>query len=558
MNRILTAFYSLRLSHILFSVKHLCILLFALAVNTNFNLLNAQTIPSIEWQKTFGGQYDDSALCIEQTTDGGYIIAGSSESNNGDVSGNHGHSDFWIVKLDLAGSLLWQKSLGGGYNESSWSIQQTTDGGYIVVGNSISNDGDVSGNHPDGNGYYSYDYWIVKLDSGGNMMWQECLGGGDEDHAFSVQQTTDNGFIIAGYATSTDGDVIGNHNSTGDYWVVKLSESGMMEWQKCLGGYSADIGYCIYQTTDGGYVVAGSSHSDDGDVTENHPADNGSNTYDYWITRLDTSGNLLWQKSFGGSDDDEAISIQQISDGNFIVAGYSESNDGDVSDNYGLRDFWVIKIDTAGSLLWQKSLGGSEYEVAFSIRQTTDGGFIIAGYTSSEDGQVSDNQGGYDIWIVKLNMSGNLVWQKCLGGTGYDSAHSIRETTDGGYIIAGNSTSIDGDVSGNQGEKDFWIVKLTSDLSTGLESTYSNSFSIYPNPVQAQLIINLTSFSDDITIRIYDLAGRIQYFGSYVSDLVFNNSFQLNIENLADRFYTIQITNNKTGECEVRKFVKMK
>ena len=151
-----------------------------------------------------------------------------------------------------------------------------------------------------------------------------------------------------------------------------------------------------------------------------------------------------------------------------------------------------------------------------------------------------------------------MLGQKWLGGTGYDSAHSIRETTDGGYIIAGNSTSIDGDVSGNQGEKDFWIVKLTSDLSTGLESTYSNSFSIYPNPVQAQLIINLTSFSDDITIRIYDLAGRIQYFGSYVSDLVFNNSFQLNIENLADRFYTIQITNNKTGECEVRKFVKMK
>ena len=266
--------------------------------------------PSIDWQKSFGGTGEDYGTSIQQTTDGGYIVAGYSGSTDGDVIGNHGSYDYCVLKLDSSGDITWQKSLGGSGYDYLTSIQQTSDGGYVVAGNSNSNGGDVSGSHG------SYDYWVVKLTSLGDITWQKCIGGMSEDHLSSIQQTSDGGYILAGESQSNDGDVSGIHGSY-DYWVVKLTSMGTIEWQKSLGGIGYDSAQSIKQTSDDGYIVAGYSGSTDGDVTGNHGG------YDSWVLKLTSAGVLEWQKSLGGTGSDNAVSIQQTSNGGYIVVGYS-------------------------------------------------------------------------------------------------------------------------------------------------------------------------------------------------------------------------------------------
>jgi len=432
------------------------------------SILHAQNSPNIIWQKTLGGTSDDYAYSIQQIADGGFIVAGNSYSNDGDVLGNHGYGDYWIVKLDSLGIIKWKKTLGGTNVDVAYSIQQASDEGFIVAGYSYSNDGDVSGNH----GGFG-DYWIVKLDDAGNIEWQKALGGTNADVGRSIQQTTDGGFIVAGSSSSLNGDVTGNHGEE-DYWVVKLNSSGLIEWQKSLGGTGADVARLIRQTSDGGYVVTGYSYSNNGNVTGHH-GDN--TTSDYWVVKLNSSGSIEWQKSLGGTVDDDARSVQPTDDGGFIVAGGSSSNDGNVTGNHGYNDYWVVKLNSSGSLEWQTSLGGTGDDYSLSIQQSSDGGFLAAGYSSSDDGDVSGNIGYYDYWIVKLNSPGNLEWQKSLGGTDYDAAWSIQQTADGGSIAAGYTASLDGDVSGQHddstGTFDYWIVKLSAenDLCEDLEVT---------------------------------------------------------------------------------------
>ena len=372
-----------------FSVKHfITIALTLICFNAQ---VFSQATPIIQWQKTLGGSSSDEAHSIQQTTDGGYIVVGIAYSNDGDVTNNHGSHDYWVVKLDANGNRIWQKTLGGSSIEDAWSIQQTTDGGYIVAGYTESNDGDVTGNHG------GADSWIIKLDDNGNKIWQKTLGGSSADGAQSIQQTTDGGYIVAGSTASNDGDVTGNH---GDYdaWIVKLDPNGNKLWQKTLGGSSADGAQSIQQTTDGGYIVAGDTYSNDGDVTGNHGG------YDYWVVKLDANGNRIWQKTLGGTRGEQAYSIKQTKDGGYIVAGLTYSNDGDVTGNNGsssFSDYWIVKLDANGNKLWQKTLGGSSSEIAYSIQQTSDGGYVVAGGTGSNDGDVTGNHGS-DYWIVKL------------------------------------------------------------------------------------------------------------------------------------------------------------
>jgi hypothetical protein len=307
------------------------------------------------------------------------------------VSGNNGYYVACVVKLNSSGDILWQKCLGGTYDDYARSIQQTSDTGFILAGYTFSNDGDVSGNH----GFS--DAWVVKLNSSGDIIWQKCFGGTNEDYAYSIQQTSDSGFIVAGYTFSNDGDVSGYHGYF-DYWVVKLNSSGDIEWQKCLGGTYYDYAYSIQQTSNGGFIVAGSTNSNNGDVSGYH------GYFDYWVVKLNSSGDIEWQKCLGGTNNDYANSIQQTSDGGFIVAGYTESNDGDVSGYHGGDyDAWVVKLNSSGDILWQKCLGGTIDDRAYSIQQTSDGGFIVAGFTVSNDGDVSGNHGASDAWVVKLN-----------------------------------------------------------------------------------------------------------------------------------------------------------
>lgn len=351
-------------------------------------------------------------------------------------------------------AIQWQKTLGGSSDDYGFNIQQTADEGYIVAGVTYSTDSDVTANQGEA------DYWIVKMSATGTIQWQKTFGGSAEDYAFSIQQTADGGYIVAGLTNSTDGDITVNH---GDYdcWIVKLNATGTIQWQKTFGGSLEDVALGIQQTTDGGYIVAGYTKSTDGDVTVNH------GDFDYWIIKLNATGTIQWQKALGGTGQDHATCIQQTADGGYIVAGSSNSYDGDVAENLGSYDFWVVKLNAIGAIQWQKALGGSYIDEAQSIQQTADGGYIVAGNTDSADGDVSGYHGSYDYWVVKLNAIGTIQWQKTLGGSSDDVATCLQQTTDGGYIVAGWTYSTDGDVIRNNWDYyyvgyDYWIVKLSA------------------------------------------------------------------------------------------------
>ena len=479
---------------------------------------------NIEWETNLGGSIDDTAYSIKQTNDGGYIVAGFSMSTNGDVGGNNGSLDLWIVKLDNTGILVWETNLGGSTIDNAYSIQQTTDNGYIVAGSSGSNDGDVGGNNGQN------DFWIVKLDSTGSLVWETNLGGSNLDIARSIEQTTDSGYIVAGSSNSTNGDVGGN-NGANDFWIVKLDSTGSLVWETNLGGSNDDFAHSIEQTTDGGFIVAGRSESANGDVGGN----NGG--IDFWIVKLDSTGILVWETNLGGSNWDEASSIEQTTDEGYIVTGLSFSNDGDVGGNNGNSDYWIVKLDSTGSLVWETNLGGNSTDEAYSIAQTTDGGYIVAGYSFSIDGDVGGNYGQKDYWILKLDSTGNLVWETNIGGSDNDIARSIEQTTDGGYIIAGSSSSINNDVGGNNGANDFWIVKLDGTL--GIEDNTASKISISPNPTSNT--ISIANISEEITkIEILDLQGRLMLS----QNNIINNT--INLSNLQSATYLIKIHVGRT------------
>jgi len=471
-----------------------------------FSFFLAICQPTIQWQKSLGGTSFDGALSILQTNDGGYIVAGRSSSIDIDVSSNYGSYDFWVVKLNNIGAIEWQKSLGGTNFDGATSIQQTNDGGYIVAGVSYSNDGQVSGNHG------GCDFWVIKLTNIGIIEWQKSLAGSDYDQANSIKQTNDGGYIVAGTSFSYDGDVSGNHGLD-DFWVVKLSSIGTIEWQKNLGGTDGEAAFSIHETNDGGYMVAGASNSNDGDVSGNH------GNSDLWVVKLNNTGTILWQKSLGGLGYESLGSIQQTNEGGYIVAGYSDSNDGDVSGNHGGLDYWIVKLTNEGAIEWQKSLGGSGDDFAYSIKQSNDGGYIVAGQSLSNDGDVSDNHGSVDYWVVKLTSIGAIEWQKSLGGTGAEHTFSVQQTTDGGYIVAGRSDSNDGDVSGNHGSFDYWVVKLNTCQPNESSLTFNecNPFSVngitYSNSgIYTQTLTNERGCDSVLTISAEILDFNAQIF----------------------------------------------
>jgi uncharacterized delta-60 repeat protein len=363
----------------------------------------------ISWAKSYGGAGDDRAYSIGQTSDGGYIVAGDTWS----LSLPPGNYDFWVLKLKSDGAVSWQKTYGGASGDSARSIQQTSDGGYIVAGCTSSFDADWWG-----------DFWVLKLNGDGTISWQKRYGGTSDDSAYSIQQTSDGGYIVAGYTWSFGA-------GSEDLWVLKLNSDGTVSWQKTYGGAYYDWSRSIQQTSDGGYVVAGciDSFGAGGDL---------------WVLKLNIDGTVAWQKRYGGANHDYASSIQQTIDGGYIVAGYSLS--------FGTNgDFWVLKLNSNGTVAWQKRYDGGTEDSAKSIQQTKDGGYIVAGYT------YSFGAGRSDFWVLKLKNDGTVSWQKRYGGASTDRASSIQQTSDGGYIVAGDTRSF------GAGDFDFWVLKLKSD-----------------------------------------------------------------------------------------------
>ncbi len=500
-----------------------------------FSSLTAQ---SFEWQKCYGGSYSETLGSIRQTHDGGFIIAGASSSHNGDVTENNGNADYWIVKIDSVGVIEWEKSFGGSGTEWTTSIEQTFDRGYIICGTTQSNDGDVTGHHAGID-----DWWIVKLDSAGSMQWQKTLGGSGEDEPMCIKQTMDKGYIIAGETESNDGDISSN-NGIGDYWIVKLDSAGSIQWQKTLGGSNEDVARSILQTSDGGYIVAGESMGGGPNVIGNHGLS------DYWIVKLDGYGIIQWQKSYGGSDYDAAYSFKQTSDNGYIIAGYTRSNNGDVTGCHGSTayDCWIVKIDSIGVLQWQKALGGSNYDVAHDVEQTNDGSYIIIGTTYSYDGDITMNHGNYDCWIIKLNSSGNILWQQTFGGSNYEEGLSIVQTNDGSTIIAGQTISTDGDIIGNHGSYDIWIAKLSKDV--GVENYLANEKICYsPNPTSGIINIQIPQqFGQTKTLEIFDYIGKLQVIKT-------DNFSDVDMSFLTSGLYFIVLTNNG-NERQTIKIIK--
>ena len=498
------------------------------------SVVSAQN-PSIEWQKNYGGSNRDHSWDVKQTSDGGYVIAGFSVSDDIDLNSNQGVADSWILKIDSVGNQEWNKSLGGSLNDVAYSIQQTADGGYVMAGYTASNDGDVS-NHKGKN-----DYWVVKLSSIGSVEWNKCLGGSENDVAFSIQQTTDHGFVVAGYSYSSDGDVDTNKGNN-DYWIVKLDSLGGIIWNKSLGGTDYDNALSIQQTTNGGYIVVGNSLSINGDVDSNH------GNHDSWIVKLNPLGSIVWSKCFGGTNREDARSVQQTADGGYIVAGASYSNNGDVAINYGGRDGWVFKLSSNGNIEWEKSLGGTHNDYINSIQQTADGGYIVAGNSSSDNGDLTSNQGSEDYWVIKLNSTGNIEGQKSVGGDKSDVANFIRQTADGGFIATGFTSSNNGDVTNNYGDDDYWVIKFLPIFPNSIEHTTINEplLLINPNPVRNEL--NITSNLNITNLQIYDIQGRSQL------SLSGNIPTKINTTDLVCGIYFIRLETSK-GIIE-QKFIK--
>lgn len=406
--------------------------------------------PALSFQRSMGGSSSEKAMSCQQATDGGYIVSGYSSSSNGDIVGAHGNTDAWVIKLTSTGTISWKYVFGGPGSESAQCIRQTSDGGYIFAGYCTMNGGDVLGN------YGSNDFWVVKLNATGTAVWKRCYGGTGVENAYSIRETFDGGYIVAGFTGSTDVDVVTTNHGGNDAWLLKLNSAGIMEWSKTYGGIDNDYANDVVQTSDTGYLFTGYASSSGGDLTINH------GMTDLWTVKTDKNGAIQWQKAMGGSDWEYGYSCLQMKDGTYAVAGIAYSSDGDVTTQKGNGDIWVIRYSATGSVLWQKTYGGSIEDEGRAVVETAGGGLCVSGTVGSADTNVSSNHGGADVWVVKLSATGAIQWEKTFGGSVADEGFALANTSDGGYLFAGASTSTDGDLTGNLGFSDLWVGKLAA------------------------------------------------------------------------------------------------
>ncbi len=346
-------------------------------------------IPSVEWIKTYDYGSVSLGSCVRQTSDKGFIIVGETGIDTVEYGDTVVNVDVYLIKTDSLGNMLWQKTFGGSEQDDGEAVQQTNDSGYIIVG-TTSSFGDT----------ISCDACLIKTDRLGNLQWQRTFGGYSNDYGYSVQQTNDGGYILAGQQFSFGpGD--------GKAWLIKTDTLGNLTWQKSFGDSYESGASSVRQTIDEGYIIVGYVSG-----------------YDVYLVKTDSSGNLQWQKELGGQEDERGISIQQTKDGGFIITGYTESFGNWV-------DVYLVKTDSLGNSEWQKNFGGNHIDAGLSVQQTQDLGFIISGSTQSY------GRGGTDVYLIKTDSLGNIKWQKTFGDSWTDEGNSVQQTNDGGYIITG-------------------------------------------------------------------------------------------------------------------------
>ena len=381
------------------------------------------------WSATLGGDGDDFAHAVALASDGGYVIAGETRSPGA------ASRDGWLIKLDDEGAEAWSRTYGMAGDDAIYAIQATTDGGYVLAGGTI----------PSGEPALSRsDFWLIKVDSDGYEQWQRNYGNSEgsvlpfsatSDTAHSVRQTSDGGYILAGKSTGESGSSI---------WLLKTGIRGNLEWNRDLGGASGSIAYDVVETSSGDFVMAGNTSSSE-------------NGRDATLIKVDSGGRFLWSKSLGGNYNDEARSVVETNDGGFVIGGFTWSH------GAGLSDFWLVRVDGDGDLEWQRSFGGVPRDAAHSVVQTDDGGFALAGWSESFSG-------GDRFWVVKTDESGQLQWSGAYpgdsradgSGTVSAGARALQQTSDGGFIVAGWT----GDI---RGVRDVMVVK-TGPIETGIRA----------------------------------------------------------------------------------------
>jgi hypothetical protein len=369
--------------------------------------LAAPLTAQITFQRTYGGTDREYGFSVTQTADGGYVIAGWTESFGA------GGGDGWLIKTDASGDTIWTQIYGGTRYDAGKSVAQTTDGGYVIAG------------WTESFGAGARDLWLIKTDAAGDTVWTRTYGGTNEDYGYSVAQTTDGGYIITGYTESFGA-------GRADVWLIKTDASGDTVWTHTYGGTDTDRGESVQQTADGGYIIAG------------HTWSFGAGSYDFYLVRTNTLGDTVWTRTFGDTAADWGKSVVQTADSGYVIIGWTRSF------GAGECDVYLVKTNTNGDTMWTRTFGGPDLDCGYSVLQSADGGYVIAGGTRSF------GAGGGDVYLVKTNANGDIIWNRTYGGTNFDDGLSVAHTADGGYAIAGYTESF------GAGEEDIWLIKTDS------------------------------------------------------------------------------------------------
>lgn len=454
------------------------------------------------WFRCMGGAAYEHAQTIKTTSDGGSIFIGSTNSFDGDVEGIHFATDVWVVKLDEAGETEWSKCLGGDGIDEGYDILELPSGGYVLVGNANSLNGDVSGVHD-----VFQDAWMVRLNSEGEIDWATSIGGNSVEYFYSVAQSGSN-FIAVGLTCSDDEFVSGGLGAC-DVYIVNVDFTGSVGTTYRYGSAWNDQAKSIAPTPDGGFIIAAEIGGDGGNVEEYF------GQTDIWLLKTDYSGELEWQKTLGGTSMDVPRKIKVLSDGSFLLCGESSSTDGDIGENNGFYDGWLVKLSASGTIQWERSIGGPGYDGTFDAIELSNQQIVAVSevYASAEPGDQTPH-GGTDVLLTALDASGNVLWESWYGGSALDRPYSITKKTDEIWLVAGETNSLDGDIDSLRGNDDVFVFQLGESEIITTQKTIKQSVIIYPQPAQNKVILDHLGAENQGTYHLFDAFGRIVVRGT--------------------------------------------